>query len=157
MSDAPERLVLDLVDVLEQYTHRHVALLDCVRTFRAEFLGPAWTVDEAGQPPAPRFIAPPPPPGPRHTGPPAPRIDALSPLPPPRPVVVPTAPQVVAPPPAPPRQVAAVSAPAAAPVRATKRDYDYFAELDEKLAHLRVEAGTEEVDGADGWPGAGTD
>ena len=54
-----ESLVLDLAHVLEECTQRHRALLKSVREFRAEFLGPDWTVEESQQPPSARFLAPP--------------------------------------------------------------------------------------------------
>jgi hypothetical protein len=39
-------------------------------------------------------------------------------------------------------------------LRALKRDYDYFSELDEKLARLSVDLTTKDVDDVEGWPGA---
>ena len=154
MSDTADHdLVLDLARVLEEYTHHHTALLDSVRTFRAEFLGPAWTVDESRRPPAPRFLTPPPPPRTRPVAVPAPQsFEAPPPPPRTRPVAVPAPHSYEAPPPPPwTRPVAVPAIIPATPPRATKRDYDYFAELDERLAHLRAEIGSEEFDEADGW------
>jgi len=115
-------LVLELVDVVTELTRRQRELLGCLKDFRADFLeGPLAL--EAYQPPPPRFLQPP---APRSVAPPRPEVT-------PRPVVA--HPPVVAPvPPAPP-----ATADPAVRVHRTKRDYDYFAELDDLLAHLPVD------------------
>jgi hypothetical protein len=41
-------------------------------------------------------------------------------------------------------------------LRALKRDYDYFTELDEKLAQLGEDLSPSEVEGVDRWTDAST-
>jgi hypothetical protein len=150
-----ESLVLGLAHVLEECTQRHRALLESVREFRAEFLGPEWILEERQQPPTPRFLVPPPPPSrpvelpaPLSFRPPPPLASGLVDLPAPVSFESP-------PPPAPPVQQPSSTA-APSPVRATKRDYDYFADLDERLAQLRVKSSHEDVGDDEEWSGVST-
>ncbi len=115
-------------------------------------------------PPPPRLQAPPPvhapppPPPPRLQAPPP--VQAPPPPPPPRLQAPPPAPPALLQTP-PPVQAASESetlgdstdSPPQLLLRALKRDYDYFTELDEKLARLSVDL---TVDDADRWPGAST-
>jgi hypothetical protein len=170
--------LVDLVDAIEEHTHRQQELIECVRVLRA-FLVPAWTASETDQrdprllaSPPPLHLAPPPvqaappPPPPLLFAPPpvqtAPQVQAAPPPPPPllfAPPPVQAAPPVQAPPPV---QVAqesealdnATDSPPQLLLRALKRDYDYFTELDEKLARLSLDLTTKDGDDVDGWPEA---
>jgi hypothetical protein len=136
MSEALEQaIVLDLAEVLEQYTRRQQELVSCLRAFRARLVAPESTPAPV-QPPLPRFLEPPPPPGRLLVE--SPRTRAHTPVP--VPVTSGTSAHM-----APPASVdlpATVHSPSEArvSVRATRRDYDYFTELDEKLARLLAES-----------------
>jgi hypothetical protein len=123
---------LDLVDAIEEHTQHQLALIECVRTLRT-FLGPEWTTDATYHARSPG-----------HTSPPE-RVAAPPPV---------QAPPLVQ---ARPRELECVETPNdPAPkllLRALRRDYDYFTELDEKLAQLRKDLTAQEVDG---WPEAST-
>lgn len=126
--------LVDLVDAIEEHTHRQQELIESVRALRA-FLVPAWTTDGT-DPPDSRFITSPPP--------------SLL-----------LAPPVQAPPPvqaAPATEVLGDStdSPPQLLLRALRRDYDYFTELDEKLALLSVDLSNQDVDDVEEWPGAST-
>ena len=135
--------LVGLVDAIQEHTHRQQELIDCVRALRA-FLVPAQIAYGAVQPDS-QLIASPPPPLLKAPSP------VQAPLPPPPPVQAP-----------PPVQTTSDSGTLAEPVdsppqlllRALKRDYDYFTELDEKLARLSADLTTKDVDDVDGWPGA---
>ena len=111
--------------------------------------------------PQPSFEAPPPPPPPPVQAPPLPQPSfEAPPPPPPPPVQAPPLPQPIPQPSfeAPPPESASVGSPSETPpshlLRALKRDYDYFTELDEKLAQLGEGLSTSEVEGDDRWPEA---
>jgi len=169
MSDSPQAtLVLELADVVSELTVRQNELLSCLKRFRVDFLD-AQRTDPFGPPPA-YFLPPPPPPsapviaawgpdvgsgshGPHHDASPLPAGAPTRPFatlrPPPssspdlereRGGSVPNA-AATAPP--------AVFAPTAgvrlqAKLHPTKRDYDYFAELDDLLARLPLEGQPQE-------------
>jgi hypothetical protein len=174
--------LLNLADAIEDHTRRHLALLDCVRTLTA-FLDPASDSDGSGvrayalqtAPPIPRLQPPPPPtvraaPSPQATlltSPPPPPPPVQAPPPPPL-VQTPLAPQatlLTSPPPPPPPvhappeiaslQIQSEPSPGLS-VRALKRDYDYFSELDEKLAQLGSDLNTHGDEGVDRFTGQST-
>jgi hypothetical protein len=127
--------LFDLVEAIEEHAQRQMALIDCVRTLRA-FLGPVPTSDGAYQAFSPTLIG----------------SEPLSPLPtfqppPPPPVHAPSPKEISL-------EVLAESPPGLL-VRALRRDYDYFTELDEKLARLSIDLSTQEVDDVHGWPETG--
>jgi hypothetical protein len=144
--------LLGLADAIEEHTNRQRELIECVRALRA-FLVPAPNVDGTARgdsllvtspPPPPVSLTPPPvhPPPPVHAAPPPPPVSL-------------TPPPVYA---APGSETLGDSAdsPPQLLLRALKRDYDYFTELDEKLARLSIDLTTEDVDEVGGWPGAST-
>jgi hypothetical protein len=111
------------------------------------------------------FEAPPPPPPPVQMAPLAQRTFEAPPPPPP-PVEMPPLAQPTfeaPPPPPPPVQMAPLGQPTVPAVppesssppdvflRALKRDYNYFTELDERLAQLGEDLSTSEVEGVDRW------
>jgi len=158
--------LVGLVDAIQEHTHRQQELIDCVRALRA-FLVPAQIAYGAVQPDSQLIASPPPPllkaPSPVQAPlPPPPSVQAPPPVfeaPPPVQAAPPPPPPVQAPPPV---QTTSDSGTLAEPVdsppqlllRALKRDYDYFTELDEKLARLSADLTTKDVDDVDGWPGA---
>jgi hypothetical protein len=165
----------NLADAIEEYTRRQLALLERVRTLRA-FLDPALDSDGTGRAywpmqtaPAIRGLQPPPPPPPRVQTPIAPQATVQASPPPPPPVQMPPPPPRVqtpiapqatvqaSPPPPPPVQmppeptsVGVRSSPGVS-LRSLKRDYDYFSELDAKLAQLGPDLNTHEDDCLDRW------
>jgi hypothetical protein len=131
MSEALDQaIVLDLAEVLEQYARRQQELVSCLRTFRERLVAPEWAPAPV-QPPPPRFLEPPAPPGRRLVE--SPSIRAPTPLP--VPVTSGTAARM-----APPGSLDISPSEARVSVRVTRRDYDYFTELDEKLARLLAES-----------------
>lgn len=169
MSQALEQSVLlDLTEVLEEYARRQQELVTCLRTFRAHLVGPEWTPVPT-QPPPPRFLEPPPPPLHRPVEPPTTRHpesrtaslhvgsmarqSSLLTSGKPAPVHIPAtkATQAETHSPAAADSPAALRSPNAtqATVRATRRDYDYFTELDEKLTRLWAENQVEGCSGAE--------
>ena len=128
-------LVVDLAAALEEHLVRHTELLERVRAFRVELLGPDWDPARGGPytpaPPVPLAAAPPL--APHHPT----RLTPLAPAAPPAPTT-------------PLAEPMSGGLPAATEglLRALKRDYDYFAELDAKLAALEAELSAGDADGA---------
>jgi len=169
MSDSPQAtLVLELADVVGELTIRQNELLSCVKRFRVDFLD-AQRTDSFDPPPA-YFLPPPPTPtavvigtwGPDiRSGSHGPHHGAL-PLPagaPPRPFATLPLPPSASPDVEMQRGGSAPNAPAAASpadfaptagvrlqagLHPTKRNYDYFAELDDVLARLPLETQPQE-------------
>jgi hypothetical protein len=152
-------LVLELADVVSDLTRRQRELLQSLERFRMNLLAPE-TIPASYRPPLPRFLAPPPPPpvvAPHVPYAPHPKLASP---PPPAPPVAPPVPFAPPPPAVPLVESASVSPRVALPetlrvperqatwgggerssaLRRTKRDYDYFAELDDLLAHLPDES-----------------
>ncbi len=161
--------LLGLVDAIEEHTRHQQALIDCVRSLR-EFLVSA---DNPGPTPDAlnRLTAPPPPvsqtPSYLIQAPPptAPQLPIQAPPPLQAPPLLPVPSAVLAPPAV---QVPVTDTPTDAGsaeldadsppqqfLRTLKRDYDYFAELDEKLARLSTDLSAEDGDPVDGWPETG--
>ena len=170
---AIQDLIVDLVAAIDEHVQRHSELLERVRAFRAELLGPSWdsalapvsqpapplpvtpeprllpAVAPRAAPPAMKSVRLPPPAGvPVSAVPPAPSVGSA-----------PQAPSSTSTPPGTPLSPTAWDPlPAAAQglLHALKRDYDYFAELDTKLAALEAELASRGADGATGEGGTVT-
>jgi len=134
-------LVLELADVVAELTRRQRELLGCLREIRVDVLEASATL-ESSQPPPPRFLQPPPPTtqrghAERGQDPAVPPVvapvHAAGPVAP----VVAALPPVITPPP--PGPSAAVGAKPSPDRHTTRRDYDYFVELDDLLARLPPE------------------
>jgi hypothetical protein len=155
-------LVLELADVVSDLTCRQRELLRSLERFRVDLLGPETSL-AAYRPPPPRFLTPPPPPPvaaprvpcaphPTHASPPPPAPPVAPPVPvappPPGQLAVPlvesasVSPTIFLPvaTPAPARQQAWGGDERSPALRQTKRDYDYFTELDDLLARLPDES-----------------
>jgi hypothetical protein len=155
MGDSSEAsLVLELADVVTALTCRQNEFLGHVRGFRADVLGPPAAATY--EPPPPRLLQPPPPP------PPLQRVGAAEPgrlIRPPMTVVappLPAAPTASGTAGAGDHRELGTSPPHTRPLKTggdqrrdvlpTKRDYDYFAELDDLLARIPTEATPRELD-----------
>ena len=156
MGDSAEAsLVLELADVVTTLTSRQNEFLGYVRGFRADVLGPGPTITY--EPPPPRLLQPPPPPPPRRgVGTPTEPARLT------RPLETVVAPPLPGPHDAPgtaeagSQQEPDSSSPQAGALETvgdqrrevlrTKRDYDYFTELDDLLARIPPEATSRELD-----------
>ena len=124
MAERPEHaLVLDVVDVLRALGDRQLEFLAVVRKLRADFEARQGT---SGLPTTTRT-------------PPVPLSAALTATVPPTNPVVETVPVTAPPTPLAPQTAPVAEAPSLPthPTLSTKRDYDYFDELDARLAQLR--------------------
>lgn len=149
-----QTVLVEFADVLEDYLSRERELLDLLRRFRSSYLETvpvtsAATSPGTRRPPPPSMFRPPPE---RHRRRPPPPVRLhpapVGPTPTPGPDPTPISELTPAPPPSAAARKERGATPwpdelLGGPVHATKRDYDYFADLDQRLG-LRAPT----VDGA---------